>query len=49
MDTPEDPLARTAEEAGARLDMAIPPECVPGVEANLRLLAEHLATLRDAR
>jgi hypothetical protein len=38
----EDEIARLARE---RLDFDIPPECLPGVRANLALLAEHLRTL----
>lgn len=35
-------LARTA------LDFEIPAECLPGVRANLALLAEHLGRLEEA-
>lgn len=44
---PDDELPYTAEAVGTRLDMTIPPECVAGIEANLRLLADHLATLGE--
>ncbi len=38
----EDEIARLARE---QLDFDIPAECLPGVRANLALLAEHLRTL----
>jgi hypothetical protein len=37
-----------AREAAARIGIALPDECVPGVIENLRLLARHAALLGDA-
>ena len=35
------------EAARALLDLEIPPECLPGVRANLALLAEHARLVGD--
>ena len=35
------------EAARALLDLEIPPECLPGVRANLALLAEHARRVGD--
>lgn len=36
---------RLATAYAAEIDLAIPPECLPGVVSNLRLLARHAALL----
>ena len=46
-----DPQAMTdaaiIEMAHAMLDLEVPPECLPGVRANLALLAEHARLVGD--
>jgi hypothetical protein len=37
-----------ARRLAALLDLALPPECEPGVAQNLKLLAEHATTVRKA-
>ena len=37
---------QAAREQAMRIGFALPEACVAGVEANLRLLAAHLRTLR---
>jgi len=44
----EDGRSETAEAAFALIDMVIPPDCLPGVTANLAVLAGHLAIIRAA-
>lgn len=36
-----------ARAALAMHDLVIPPECLPGVKANLALLADHLARIES--
>jgi hypothetical protein len=36
-----------AQAVGAALDMAVPDACVPGIAANVRLLEDHIATMRQ--
>ena len=46
-----DPQAMTdaaiIEMARAMLDLEVPPECLPGVRANLAVLAEHARLVGD--
>ena len=39
--------AAVVEMARALLDLEMPPECLPGVRANLALLAEHARLVGD--
>jgi len=39
--------AAIVETARALLDLEMPPECLPGVRANLALLAEHARLVGD--
>jgi hypothetical protein len=39
--------AAIIEAARALLDLEVPPECLPGVRANLVLLAEHARLVGD--
>jgi hypothetical protein len=39
--------AAVVEAACALLDLDVPPECLPGVRANLALLAEHARLVGD--
>ncbi len=39
--------AALAQAVGAALDMEVPEVCVPGVAANVRLLENHIATMRQ--
>jgi len=41
------PDAELAQAVGAALDMTMPDACVPGVAANVRLLEQHIATMRQ--
>jgi len=36
-----------AQAVGAALGMAVPEACVPGVAANVRLLEDHIAIMRQ--
>jgi hypothetical protein len=42
------PDAALAQAVGAVLAMELADACVPGVAANVRLLEQHIATMRDA-
>ena len=44
----DDARSKTDETALALIDMVVPPECLPGVRANLAVLAGHLAIVRAA-
>jgi len=37
-----------AKAVGEKLGMDVPPACVPGVAANVRLLETHIATMRKS-
>jgi hypothetical protein len=37
-----------AQAVGAALDMVVPEVCVPGIAANVRLLEDHIAIMRQA-
>jgi hypothetical protein len=39
--------AALALAVGTVLDMAVPDACVPGVAANVRLIEDHIATMRQ--